>query len=119
MIRTYAVSAVLLAASCAAPRDDVLELRPDVEHSDILSLGDSFESSIGGLRMIAVQDEFHLVRCTEGGTIAGCFDWIFTLQRDEVRFNRWIHVPAAPGLDVALVTPTKVVFQIRRESSAR
>jgi len=112
--------ALLLAACAAAPaeRSASPAQRPEavVERSKVLSLGDSFASSMGDLRVINVQDEFHVVRCTDAGAIAGCFDTVFTVPLDQVRFNRWIPVPAAPGLEVALVTPTKVAFQIRPQA---
>jgi hypothetical protein len=71
---------------------------------------------MGDLRVINVQDDFQVVRCTDSGAIAGCFDTVFTVPFSQVRFNRWIPVPAAPGLEVALVTPTKVAFQIRHRA---
>jgi hypothetical protein len=116
MSRFFFVLAALLAASCeSAPTADTAG-PAQVERSDVLPLGEPFESSMGGLRVISVQDEFHVVRCADSGAIAGCFDTIFTVPRDRVRFNRWIPVPSTPGLDVALVTPTRVAFQIRPQS---
>jgi len=117
MTRLHVLVTALLAASCAAGPRAQGSSSPQIERSDVLQLGEAFDSSIGGLRVIGVQDEFHVVRCTEGpGAIGGCYDTIFAIPLDQVRFNRWIPVPGTPGLDVALVTPTRVAFQIRPES---
>jgi hypothetical protein len=114
MSRVLFASFALLAAACAATPDG-RATRQETERSGVISLGDSYASSMGALRVINVQDEFRVLRSAAAGSIAG-FDTVFTVPLDEVRFNRWIPVPAAPGLEVALVTPTKVAFQIRRSS---
>ena len=119
MSRSHCVIAALLAASCATSPSAPTSGPVEIERSDVLALGEAFDSSMGGLHVISVQDEFHVVRCADTGPIAGCFDTIFTVPREQVRFNRWLPVPAAPGLDVALVTPTRVAFQIRPQSGAK
>jgi len=114
MSRVLFASSVLLAAACAATPEGP-PARQEIERSEVLSLGDAYASSIGDLRVISVQDEFHVLRAGKAGSIAG-YDTVFAVPFDQVRFNRWIRVPSAPGLEVALVTPTKVAFQIRRAS---
>jgi hypothetical protein len=112
MSRVHCAVFALFAAACATTPPSKPASRAQVERSNVLALGDSFASSMGDLKVIAVQDDFQVVRCTDSGVIAGCFDTIFTVSIDQVRFNRWIPVPSTPGLEVALVTPTKVAFQI-------
>jgi hypothetical protein len=116
MNRAVRVTSALFLAACAAAPADAPAQHEKIERSNVLSLGDSYASSMGDLRVINVQDDFQVVRCTNVGTIAGCFDTLYSVPMDQVRFNRWIPIPAAPGLEVALVTPTKVAFQIRAKA---
>lgn len=98
-------------AGCAEPR-------AVVRRSDVLSLGDHYESPSGSLFVISVQDEYRLIRCIPDGPIAGCYDNLFSVRRDSVKYNRWLEVEGIPDLDIAFVSPTEVAFRVRPSAAA-
>lgn len=98
-------------AGCAGPR-------AEINRSDVLALGDHYESPAGSLFVISVQDEYRLIRCIPDGPIAGCYDNLFTVRRDSVKYNRWLEVGGIDNLDIAFVSPTEVAFRIRPAAGA-
>ena len=107
VLATYAVLAASLVAGCATP-----ETPPEPERSSILPLGDHFESSLGSLFVIGVQGEYRLIRCIPAGPIAGCYEDLLVVPREDVKWNRWLTVPKIPGLELAIVSPTEVAFRV-------
>ena len=107
-LASITLAAVLSCAACASPPGGV-------ERSDVLPLGDHYECAFGSLFVIHVQDEYRLIRCVSGtsGTISGCYDDVLAVPTDDVRWNRWIDVPNARGLELAIVSPAEVAFRIR------
>ena len=110
-LTSAAITAVFAVAGCASPQ-------ATGEHSKVLPLGDHYESSLGSLFVIAVQNEYRLIRCIPAGPIAGCYEDLFVLPRDEVKFNRWLTVEKVPGLEMAVVSPTSVAFRVQEVSGA-
>ena len=106
-----ALAAVIAAAGCASTQFAG-------ERSNVLPLGDHYESSLGSLFVIAVQNEYRLIRCIPAGPIAGCYEDLFVLPRDEVKFNRWLTVAKVPGLEMAVVSPTAVAFRVQEAPGA-
>jgi hypothetical protein len=83
-----------------------------IDRADVFSLGDHYESVLGGsLFVISVQDEFRLIRCIPSGPIAGCYEDVWRLPREGVRYNRWMPVDSVPGLEIAVVSPTEVAYR--------
>lgn len=107
-----AAALVVVAAGCQTPQE------PGVSQSKVLSLGDHYESSLGSLFVLSVQNEYRLIRCIPAGPIAGCYEDLFVLPRDEVKFNRWLPVMKVPGLEIAVVTPTQVAFRLQEAGEA-
>ena len=111
VLATSAVLAAFLVAGCAAP-ETAQQSTPELERSSILPLGDHFESSLGSLFVIGVQGEYRLIRCIPAGPIAGCYEDLLVVPRDDVKWNRWLAVPKIPGLELAIVSPTEVAFRV-------
>jgi hypothetical protein len=78
----------------------------------VLFRSDHYESSLGSLFVISVQGEYRLIRCIPAGPIAGCYEDLLVVPRDEVKWNRWLTVPKIPGLELAIVSPTEVAFRV-------
>jgi hypothetical protein len=113
VLATYAVLAASLVAGCASP-----ERQPAPERSNILPLGDHYESSLGSLFVIGVQGEYRLIRCIPAGPIAGCYEDLLVVPREEVKWNRWLTVPNIPGLELTIVSPTEVAFRVEESYGA-
>ncbi len=117
-----AVASILTLAACAA--SGCVGPRPTesagVRRSDVLTLGDHFDCAFGSLFVIHIQDEYRLIRCVDrgSGAISGCYDDVLVVPTDEVQWNRWIEVPKAQGLDVAIVSPKEVAFRVRGGAGA-
>ena len=107
-----AAAAALIVAGCAAEKPPVAERSTVIERSNVLPLGDHYESSLGSLFVIGVQGEYRLIRCIPAGPIAGCYEDLLVVPRDDVKWNRWLSVPKIPGLELAIVSPTEVAFRV-------
>jgi hypothetical protein len=110
-VTSFVLLAFVGALGCASPT------RPSsdaVEQSDVLPLGGQYECELGSLFVIRVQDEYRLIRSVPRGSIAG-YDDVFVVPRDQVRWNRWVTVPGARGLELAIVSPERVAFRCRTE----
>jgi hypothetical protein len=79
--------------------------------SDVYPLGDEYASPVGNLFVISVQDEYRLIRSVSSGPISRGYEDLFSVSRDHVKFNRWMPVERAPGLELAIVSPTEVAFR--------
>jgi len=79
--------------------------------SDVYPLGDEYASPVGNLFVISVQDEYRLIRAVSSGAISRGYEDLFSVPRDNVKFNRWMRVEKAPGLELAIVSPTEVAFR--------
>ena len=84
--------------------------------SDIYPLGVQYDSPVGGLLVLDVQDEYRLVRAVSAGAISRGYEDLFSVPKDGVRFNRWMRIEKAPGLDLAIVSPTEVAFRFGESS---
>jgi hypothetical protein len=107
VLAPFALFAALVAAGCASEQPPSV-----VERSNVLSLGDHYESSLGSLFVIGVQGEYRLIRCIPAGPIAGCYEDLLVVPRADVKWNRWLAVPTIPGLELAIVSPTEVAFRV-------
>jgi hypothetical protein len=117
--RTWCVAAALAAAAgaCATPEPEP-EI-PGPQNYRMYDLGESFSTDAGPVHLLRVQDEYRLVRCITEGEIAGCYEDIFSIPRDQLsdesspgpRWNHWIDVPAVPGLRIALVDTGRVAVR--------
>lgn len=117
VLSLLAIAGVVLglgACASAGPSDATQH-----ETSEVLHLGDHYESPVGNLFVIRVQDEYKLIRCTSEGAIAGCYEDVLSLSRDQVSFNRWVKVQSVPGLEMAVVSATEVAFRHRDEPRPR
>ncbi len=81
--------------------------------SDVISLGQQYESPVGTIFVIDVQNEYRLLRAVASGAIARGYEDLFVIPQDDVKFNRWMPVAKAPGLELAIVSPTEVAFRYR------
>jgi hypothetical protein len=110
MQRALAVVTVLAACAAAGcesgPRAD-----RGASVSDVMRLGDQYESPVGCLFVIRVQDEYRLIRSVSSGPISHGYEDLFAVPRDQVKFNRWLGVEKAPGLELAIVSPEEVAFR--------
>ena len=116
MIRAFLTCAAVAAglSACAGPRSDgaPMPASDPIDRADIFSLGDHYQSTAAGsLFVISVQDEYRLIRCIPSGPIAGCYEDVWRLPRDGVRYNRWMGVESVPGLEIAVVSPTQVAYR--------
>jgi hypothetical protein len=110
VLASSAAVAALVVAGCAS------EATPAVQRSNVLPLGDHYESSLGSLFVIGVQGEYRLIRCIPAGPIAGCYEDLLVVPREEVKWNRWLPVEKIPGLELAIVSPTEVAFRVEDKS---
>ena len=79
--------------------------------SGVYPLGVQYESPVGGLLVLDVQDEYRLIRAVSSGAIARGYEDLFSVPHDEVKFNRWMPIDKAPGLELAIVSPQEVAFR--------
>jgi hypothetical protein len=84
--------------------------------SDVMPLGYEYESPVGCLCVISLQDEYRLIRSVASGPISHGYEDLFTVPRDHVKFNRWMTVEKAPGLELAIVSPSEVAFRFAERS---
>lgn len=112
-LASCAAAAALLAAGCAS-NSSADGTRP----SDVLGLGEHFESSLGSLFVLEVQEEYRLIRCIPSGPIAGCYEDLFVVPLDSVKYNRWLPVESVPGLEIAIVSPKEVAFRVDAAAGA-
>jgi hypothetical protein len=111
-VLSSAALAALIVAGCATPSSSGNSgAAPAIERSSVLALGDHYESSLGSLFVIRVQDEFRLIRCIPAGPIAGCYEDLLVIPLEQVKYNRWLTVEKLPGLEVAIVAPKEVAFR--------
>jgi hypothetical protein len=106
-VAALAALAALTVAGCAS------ELADDgaAHISEVLPLGAQYESPVGSLIVISVQDEYRLIRAVAVGQIGRSYEDLFSVPRDAVKFNRWMPVDRAPGLELAIVSPSEVAFR--------
>lgn len=100
------LTCALLAGACASStngRHAVAE-----GSAEMVSLGEYFDTDAGQVFVLRVQDEFRLIRCIPEGPIAGCYEDVFAVADDDVRWNTWIDIAAIPGLRVSFVSPTEI-----------
>ena len=110
MNRTLAVVAVI-AASCVAGCASAAPEDGDGRISDVLGLGALYDSPAGSVFVIDVQGEYRLIRCVSAGPIARGYEDLYVVPRDQVKFNRWMNIEKAPGLELAIVSPREVAFR--------
>ena len=110
MKRALAVTAVI-AASWASGCESSPPADGGAHISDVLPLGKQYDSPAGSFCVISLQDEYRLIRAVSAGPIARGYEDVFTVTRDSVKFNRWMHIEKAPGLELAIVSPTEVAFR--------
>jgi hypothetical protein len=106
-LAALAALAMLSLAGCASEPADNGAARI----SDALPLGAEYESPVGNLIVISVQDEYRLIRVVSVGPIGRSYEDLFAVPRDAVKFNRWMPVKSSPGLELAIVSPTEVAFR--------
>jgi hypothetical protein len=94
------------------------------ESAAVRGLGEPFKTPLGDVHFARIQDEYRLIRCipeTTAGALAGCYEDIFSVQRDAlsddpsdgVNWNSWIVVTRVPGLEVAFLDPSRVAFRLQ------
>jgi hypothetical protein len=65
----------------------------------------------GNLFVLRIQDEYRVIRCIEEGPIRGCYEDVFAVSGDALKYNRWMELVSIPGVQVAVVSPTEVAFR--------
>ena len=107
-LAVLAVAVALCAAGCESspPADGAGQV------SEVMPLGDQYDSPVGCLFVISVQDEYRLIRSVSSGPISHGYEDLFSVPRDRVKFNRWMRVDKAPGLEFAIVSPREVAFRV-------
>lgn len=112
-LASCAAAAAFLAAGCASGPEAI-------ERSHIVPLGAQYETPLGSVFVIGVQDEYRLIRTVPSGagTITGGYEDVFAIPREQVQYNRWLDVAKMPGLELAIVSPKEVAFRVKEGPGA-
>lgn len=106
-LATFAVVAVLLASGCVSDSGGAIS----GSSSGVMPLGAQYDSPAGSFFVISVQHEYRLIRAMSSGPISHGYEDLLSVPADSVKFNRWMRVEKAPGLELAIVSPDEVAFR--------
>lgn len=129
MHRLALVALLLVPAACAMPSHQKADCDPLVEADcakkatlprvAYARVGEAFATPDGSCKVIRVQDELRVIRCSGDGAIQGCYEELLSVADYDMRWNEWMPLASGDGVAVSFLTPTDVIVRVPRAARAR